>query len=284
MFKLDNEFLTTLGLGGLPVDEKNRLLQMIYERLEMNVGMRLAEKMTDAQLDEFEGFIDRNDEPGALKWLEANFPNYKDVVAEELEKLKVEVKQAAPQIIAAAQSVVNNPQPAMQSGGMPMQPQQYGQQAPYQQPQMGAPAPAQPTAADLMSYQQPQMPPMYQNSAMPPVQPQYSQPYQQQPAPMQPQMPQQPNPVAPSMPTPDLGQAKQGQPAPSSMFASPSQPAPLTPVAPTPQAPSADPYSIQPTPTQQPATPTQPQQNVPTSPQPQNNQFTPPPAGFNPGS
>jgi hypothetical protein len=103
MFKLDNQFLSSLGLGSLPVDEKNKLLQHIYERLEMNVGMRLAEKMSDEQLDEFEGFIDRNDEPGALRWLETNFPHYKDVVAEELEKLKTEVSAAAPQILAVAQ-------------------------------------------------------------------------------------------------------------------------------------------------------------------------------------
>jgi len=200
MFKLDNQFLTDLGLGGLPVDEKNRLLQMIYERLEMNVGMRLAEKMTDPQLDEFEAFIDRNDEPGALKWLEANFPNYKDVVAEELEKLKVEVRQAAPQILSAAQKA---PQPA--------QTPQYAQPAP-QQPMPAQPA--QPTAADLMSYQRPptpqypQMPyqqpayPQYQQP-MPPQQP-TPQPYQQPAQPMQqpyPQpAPQQPMPAQPQQP------------------------------------------------------------------------------------
>jgi hypothetical protein len=103
MFKLDNNFLSSLGLGSLPVDEKNKLLQAIYERLEMNVGMRLAERMTDSQLDEFESFIDNNDEAGALRWLETNFPDYKQVVAEELEKLKKEISQAAPQILAAAQ-------------------------------------------------------------------------------------------------------------------------------------------------------------------------------------
>lgn len=103
MFKLDNNFLNSLGLGSLPVQEKNKLLQAIYERLEMNVGMRLAEKMTDAQLDEFEGFIDRNDEPGAINWLSTNFPNYKQVVAEELDKLRVEVQASAPQILASSQ-------------------------------------------------------------------------------------------------------------------------------------------------------------------------------------
>ena len=68
----------------------------------MRVGMMLAEQMTNDQLDEFESFIDKNDEAGALKWLETNFPEYKKVVADELEKLKAEIKQSAPQILSAA--------------------------------------------------------------------------------------------------------------------------------------------------------------------------------------
>jgi hypothetical protein len=101
MFQLDDNLLRELGLGSLPPEEKNKMLAHIYETLELRVGMRLAEKMTDAQLDEFEGFIDRNDEDGALHWLETNFPNYKDVVADELEKLKQEIKTQAPAIVQA---------------------------------------------------------------------------------------------------------------------------------------------------------------------------------------
>lgn len=101
MFQLDDNLLKELGLGGLPAAEKNKMLAHIYETLELRVGMRLAEKMTDAQLDEFEGYIDRNDEDGALKWLETNFPNYKDTVAEELNKLKEEIKNQAPAIMEA---------------------------------------------------------------------------------------------------------------------------------------------------------------------------------------
>jgi len=103
MFKLDDNLLKELGLGELPPAEKNKMLSHIYETLEMRVGMKLAEKMSNEQLDEFEGFIDKNDEAGALKWLETNFPNYKQVVAEELENLKTEIHQAAPQILAASQ-------------------------------------------------------------------------------------------------------------------------------------------------------------------------------------
>lgn len=102
MFKLDDNLLQELGLGTLPPDDKRAMLGHIYETLEMRVGMTLAQQMTNEQLDEFEAFIDSNDEAGALKWLETNFPNYKQVVADELEKLKAEIKQQAPQIVAAS--------------------------------------------------------------------------------------------------------------------------------------------------------------------------------------
>lgn len=142
MFKLDNAFLTDLGLGSLPVAEKNKLLQAIYERLEMNVGMRLAENMTDQQLDEFEGFIDKNDEAGALRWLETNFPNYKQVVAEELDKLKQEVAQSAPQILQASQVDPLAQQAANQAQApqAPVQPQPAMPQQPMQTPLPEQPA------------------------------------------------------------------------------------------------------------------------------------------------
>ena len=54
MFKLDDNLLIELGLGTLPPAEKNRMLGHIYETLEMRVGMKLAQKMTNEQLDEFE--------------------------------------------------------------------------------------------------------------------------------------------------------------------------------------------------------------------------------------
>ena len=88
MFKLDDAFLAEIGLAALPAQEKQPMLKHIYETLEMRVGMKLAEQMTNEQLDEFEAYINRNDEAGALKWLETNFPNYKQVVADQLELLK----------------------------------------------------------------------------------------------------------------------------------------------------------------------------------------------------
>ena len=117
--KIDESLLVELGLGGLPQQEKTNLLKHIYETLEMRVGMRLADQMTNEQLDEFERFFNAQDDAGAFRWLETNFPNYKDIVAEEYAKLKNEVAQTAPQILAAAQA--NNAQPGQAPGAAPLQ-------------------------------------------------------------------------------------------------------------------------------------------------------------------
>jgi hypothetical protein len=89
-------------LNELPTEEKKKMLAHIYETLELRVGMKLAENMSDAQLDEFEKLADANDEAGSLKWLETNVPNYRDVVVEQLNTLKTEIKASAPQILQAS--------------------------------------------------------------------------------------------------------------------------------------------------------------------------------------
>jgi hypothetical protein len=191
--KIDNDLLVQLGLAGLPDAEKNSLLRHIYETLEMRVGMRLADQMTNEQLDEFEKYFDAKDDAGAFKWLEANFPNYKQIVQEEFDKLKVEIGQSAGQILAASQQAqAAAPQAAMP----PAQEQQAPQQSAYQQPMSQQPAPAP-------GYEPQTAPAPAQPYAAPPqpVQPQqYQQPAPQTQAPQypgQPQWPQQQPPAGP---------------------------------------------------------------------------------------
>lgn len=102
MLKLDNNFLNEVGLGELPEAEKSKMLSHIYETLELRVGMKLAENMSDEQLNDFERLNEANDDAASLKWLETNVPNYREVVMSELEKLKAEIKQSAPDIITAS--------------------------------------------------------------------------------------------------------------------------------------------------------------------------------------
>jgi hypothetical protein len=129
MFQLDEKFLEDIGLNSLPDDQKKPFLQHIYDELELRVGTKLSDGMSDDQLEEFEAIIDRKDdiitawlakfassyhndpafmqlqtatkldvndpnlraEYAATKWLEVNRPDYRDVVAKVLDGLKAEV-------------------------------------------------------------------------------------------------------------------------------------------------------------------------------------------------
>lgn len=129
MFRLDDSFLQELGLDRLPEDQRQAFLDHIYNQLELRVGTRLSEGLTDAQLAEFESFVDRNQEKvhawistyapayatdptfiqlrdkapqnvdptallseyASLKWLSMNRPDYKQVVVSVLDELKREI-------------------------------------------------------------------------------------------------------------------------------------------------------------------------------------------------
>jgi hypothetical protein len=229
MIKLDDNLLTELGLQVLPAEDKKALLRHIYETLEMRVGTTLARQMTDGQLDEFEAFINSNDEAGALRWLETNFPNYKDVVAQEFEVLKAEVRQSASQILASANAAA---MPAQLQQASPQPQQDYAASQQYQQYQQqpAMPAPQQPVYSQPVAPQpqapiatQPAMPQQdyaapqqYQQVQQQPIQ-QFDPATQQQPM----YTPQYPQPAMPQqyqqqpMQQPGAGMPAQQQPAPS---------------------------------------------------------------------
>lgn len=84
MFKLDAQFLKDLGLDELPADQKQAFLDHIYSQLELRVGTRLSDGLSDAQLAEFEAFVERDDEK-VNAWLQANAPDYEnDTVYQQL--------------------------------------------------------------------------------------------------------------------------------------------------------------------------------------------------------
>lgn len=129
MFQLDDKFLQDIGLGDLPEDQRKAFLQHIYDELELRVGTKLSEGMSENQMAEFESFVDRDEDKvrgwfadnmpdyvtrpdyqqfatsapegtpevdvlsefASLKWLEINRPDYRQIVAQELETLKQEI-------------------------------------------------------------------------------------------------------------------------------------------------------------------------------------------------
>ncbi len=99
MIQINNALLDEIGLGSLSEEDKKDLLTKLYKTLELNVGKKLASLMSDSQLNEFDQYFQAKDEKGAFIWLESNFPNYKDIVQEQFNLLKDELKNSAAKIL-----------------------------------------------------------------------------------------------------------------------------------------------------------------------------------------
>jgi hypothetical protein len=141
LFSLNRDWLATVGLADLPVGAGSRFRRMIYRRLEQMVGAGLTANCPEALLDEFGHFVDKRhsemvawleehipgfpEEPsfqalasenpgasrddllsefGALEWLRLNRPDYRQVVRDTLDQIEAAVREAAPEILAAASS------------------------------------------------------------------------------------------------------------------------------------------------------------------------------------
>ncbi|MCA9341884.1 hypothetical protein KC945_00600 [Candidatus Saccharibacteria bacterium] len=100
MFQLDDKFLQDVGLGGMPEEQKQAFLAYFREQLELRVGTRLSEGLTDAQLDEFESFIDR-DEDKVNTWLAANVPNFAE--DQVWQQLKAGAPSDIPELVVKAE-------------------------------------------------------------------------------------------------------------------------------------------------------------------------------------
>lgn len=147
MIKLDDAFLAAVGLAAMPAADRPAFLQMIYEELESRAGVALSQGLSDAQLEEFAAIIDRvpdrvlawidthapdfESDPiyrrmqhlmadratpsdilceyTATKWLEINRPDYKRVVAAELDSIADTLRGQAPEILAGHAAAVTAP-------------------------------------------------------------------------------------------------------------------------------------------------------------------------------
>lgn len=168
MFRLDDQFLKDIGLDGLPEEQKKPFLQHIYSELELRVGTRLSDGLSDTQLEEFEKIIDRDQDKiqswladhaptymqeeafsklqqatgleandprliaefTATKWLEVNRPDYRQVVAAVLDELKKEIMGNRDAILGGMADQRPAPQQSVQPQQMPDYPQNSGAQPP----------------------------------------------------------------------------------------------------------------------------------------------------------
>ncbi len=139
MYQFDESFLDSVGLSGMPEEQKQSFLQYAQDQLEVRIGEKMSEGLSDDQLDEFERIIDNDqetvqkwladlgdyktdetyqkllenseedaDSPEFLadyvtaKWLDQNCPQYQDIIKESLESLQAEISSQKEEILANA--------------------------------------------------------------------------------------------------------------------------------------------------------------------------------------
>lgn len=94
-----DQIIEELGIGTLSEELQETTLANFMEILQTNVGNALADKLTDAQLEEFVTISEQKDEDAAFEWLTKNYPGFQTVVDEETDKLIAETNATADGIV-----------------------------------------------------------------------------------------------------------------------------------------------------------------------------------------
>lgn len=87
--EFDDNFLQEMGLSEMPDDQKQRFLEYVQEELEVRIGERISEGLSEVQLNQFDLITDQAE---ATKWLETNRPDYRDIVASTIAEMKDEIR------------------------------------------------------------------------------------------------------------------------------------------------------------------------------------------------
>ncbi len=85
---LNDEFLAEMGLSAMPEEVKQDFLNYVQEELEVRIGERIADGLTEVQLNEFDLITDQVE---AAKWLEKNRPDYREIVTRTIDEIKAEI-------------------------------------------------------------------------------------------------------------------------------------------------------------------------------------------------
>ena len=88
--QFDENFLKEMGLSSMPEDKKPDFLNYLQEELEVRIGRRIAEGLSEEKLQEFDAIIDATAVSG---WLEKNRPDYREIVNRTIEEMKTAIRE-----------------------------------------------------------------------------------------------------------------------------------------------------------------------------------------------
>lgn len=96
MIKVDDEFMTEVGLDGMPATEKQVFMEEAEAELETRVGAAMAERLTQDEIREFSQIAE---DEKALAWLNQKVPDFRDLVLQAFQTFKNEIAAGREQIL-----------------------------------------------------------------------------------------------------------------------------------------------------------------------------------------
>lgn len=95
--QFDEQFLQEMGLSAMPEEKKQKFLAYAQEELEVRVGERISEGLSEEQLAEFDQIVDPSE---ANEWLERNRPDFREIVERAIAEMKQEIRANRSRLIA----------------------------------------------------------------------------------------------------------------------------------------------------------------------------------------
>lgn len=78
--------------AGVPEGVRERVLIGALGTLQTNLAMRVEDGLSDEELIEFQKHAEDEDPAEGIAWLLKHFPNYRQMIDEELDKIIVDLK------------------------------------------------------------------------------------------------------------------------------------------------------------------------------------------------
>ncbi len=91
MSNLDEQFLRDLGIADLPEEKKGPLVAGLEEQIENRIGLKMAEGLSDEQLEELDRLTEGGDDAQVKEWLDRYVPGYGEIARGVLEEVKGEI-------------------------------------------------------------------------------------------------------------------------------------------------------------------------------------------------
>ena len=95
--QFDEQFLQEMGLSAMPEEQKKEFLDYIQEELEVRIGERISKGLTETQLAEFDALTDQAE---IGRWLQANRPDYREIVSRTINEMKEEIRANRNKLVA----------------------------------------------------------------------------------------------------------------------------------------------------------------------------------------